>query len=135
MRRLRLLALLPLVELLLLVEAGRLLGAGAVAALIVVPALLGLAVVRYQGMAALRRLRHSVNTGGHPGDDILDGALVVVGGVLLIVPGPITDLLGLVVLVPWGRRWVRSRTKEWLRRRLLQRNTSFHRAVEEDRRG
>jgi UPF0716 protein FxsA len=70
-------------------------------------------VLREQGRAAWRRLGSAVAAGRSPGREVLDGALVVLGGVLLIVPGFLSDLLGLLVLLPPTR---------WLTRRQLARN-------------
>ncbi|HTP18282.1 MAG TPA: FxsA family protein [Solirubrobacteraceae bacterium] len=69
--------------------------------------------LRSQGRAAWRRLGAAVSAGRSPGREVLDGALVVIGGVLLIVPGFLSDVLGALALLPPTRA---------LTRRLLARN-------------
>ena len=74
---------------------------------------LGSWALRSQGRAAWRRLGEAVSAGRSPGREVLDGALVLVGGILLIVPGFISDALGALALLPPTRA---------LMRRLLARN-------------
>jgi UPF0716 protein FxsA len=84
--------------------------------------------LRSQGRAAWTRLRAEVDAGRPPGRAVLDGALILVGGMLLIVPGFITDALGIVLLLPPTRG---------LARRLVTRRlqaSAIHRAVRFGRR-
>ena len=63
--------------------------------------------MRHQGRAAWRRFNEAVQRGRVPAREVLDGALVIFGGALLLAPGFITDILGLVLLVPPTRALVR----------------------------
>jgi UPF0716 protein FxsA len=74
---------------------------------------LGSWALRSQGRAAWRRLGEAVSAGRSPGREVLDGALVLIGGVLLIIPGFLSDVLGALALLPPTRT---------LMRRLLARN-------------
>ena len=74
---------------------------------------LGSWALRSRGRAAWRRLGEAVSAGRSPGREVLDGALVLIGGVLLIVPGFLSDVLGALALLPPTRT---------LLRRLLARN-------------
>lgn len=112
-----LLILLPLLELYLLVELGRWLGSGwSVVALVVLTAIAGGAFARVQGLRILWNIRRDLSEGRVPSEGLIDGLFVLVGGVLLIVPGILTDLAGLVLLLPFTRR----RLKEGLRRRMAE---------------
>ena len=75
----------------------------------ILAAFAGLALIRWQGMQALGRLRASARRGADPVGPIAHGALIFVAGMLLLVPGFFTDALGLLLLVPA----VRHRLIRW----------------------
>jgi len=86
---------------------------------------LGIWLVRAEGRGALRRLSAAVAAGRPPGREVLDGTLVLVGGLLLIVPGFITDVLGLALLLPPGRAAARRGIVRNFRSRIVVRATRF----------
>jgi UPF0716 protein FxsA len=81
--------------------------------------------LRSQGGAAWRRLGAAVGAGRSPGREVLDGALILFGGTLLIVPGFITDLLGILLLLPPTRALMRRSLSRNLKSRLVIRATQF----------
>ena len=95
---------LPIVEIALFVVIGGEIGVLWTVTLVVLAAVIGFGVIRAQGLSALRRLQDSVDRGGDPVGPIADGALKVVAGLLLILPGFLTDALGLLLLLPPVRR-------------------------------
>ena len=111
------LLLVPLVELGLLIAVGQLIGGWPTLVLVVVEALLGAYVVKREGRRAWVALQTSLNTGQMPGSELTDAVLVLVGGVLLLLPGFLTDVVGLLFLLPVARpltrRWLAGR---WSRR-------------------
>ena len=118
-RLLLLFVLVPVAELALLVELGRRVGTPATIGLIVLTGVLGAWLARRQGLGVLRSVRAEMAGGRVPAGTLVDGALIVVAGAVLMTPGVLTDALGFFLLVPAGRRLIKSR----LRRR-------FERAVE-----
>jgi len=80
---------------------------------------LGYWALRSQGRAAWRRLGEAVSAGRSPGREVLDGALVLLGGVLLIVPGFISDVLGVLALLPPTRALMRSGLARNLQSRVV----------------
>lgn len=107
-------AALPIAEIALLVEVGRRIGAGPTLALVLVPSLLGATLARREGLRVLRDSQASLAEGRVPGEGLLGAALVFLGGVLLVVPGLISDAAGLLLLFPPTRRVV----ARWLSKRL-----------------
>ena len=81
--------------------------------------------LRSQGRAAWRRLGAAVSAGRSPGREVLDGALVLIGGLLLIVPGFISDVLGVLALLPPTRALLRRQLARNLQSRLVVRATRF----------
>ena len=84
-------------------------GAGPAILLGIGSTLLGLARLRQIGTASLGRLRAAVGGRGAPEDAFIDGALDAVGAVLLILPGFLTDAIGLALMAPSCRDWVKGR--------------------------
>ena len=115
-RLLLLFVLVPLVELYLLLKLGALIGAGPTIAIVIVTGVLGGSMARTQGFAVLRRVRESLNAGILPTDALIDGLFVLAGGLLLLTPGLLTDIVGFLALLPPTREFL----KKWIKRRFQQ---------------
>jgi UPF0716 protein FxsA len=113
-RLLFLFILVPLLELYILIKIGRYLGAFQTVALVVFTALLGIVLARFEGVRTLQQIRQSLSQGIVPAEEMVDGVLIFVGGILLITPGVLTDVFALVLLIPYTR----TIFKRWLRRRF-----------------
>ena len=99
----------PIVELVVLLEVGRRIGTGATMLLILVTGVVGAVLARRQGVAALGHIRAELAAGQMPGPTIVDGVMILVAGALLITPGILTDIVGFLCLVPATRRSIRAR--------------------------
>jgi UPF0716 protein FxsA len=94
----------PIVELYLLIKIGAAIGALPTVALVILTAVLGAALLRQQGFATMRRLQASLERGEVPAVEMLEAVALLVGGLLLLTPGFVTDALGLACLLPLTRR-------------------------------
>ncbi len=94
----------PAVELYLLIQIGERIGGLATLAMLLATGILGAALARAEGLRVLRTWQSSLAAGTVPPDGVISGALVLLGGVLLITPGVLTDVAGLLLLVPVVRR-------------------------------
>lgn len=103
---LALFVLLPLIEIALFVLVGGWLGLWPTLGLVVLGAVIGLALVRNQGFAALRDVQRSAQGMGDPARPLAHGALIVLAGFLLLLPGFFTDLLALPLLFPPSRNLI-----------------------------
>lgn len=101
--------LLPLVELYLLIAIGSEIGALAMVLWVVLAVLLGGFFIRNAGVATALLVRDKMARGEHPDAEMLTGFMWVIAGVLLIFPGPLSDLLALVCLLPVTRKWLARR--------------------------
>src|SRR3954467_10619322 len=99
--------LVPIAELAVIIQVGDLIGVWWTIAILIADSILGTVLMRSQGRAAWRRFNVTLQSGRPPAREVLDGALVIFGGALLLTPGFITDILGLVFLVPPTRAVVR----------------------------
>ena len=111
-------AVIPVIEIYLLIKVGSLIGALPTVALVLSISLAGAWLVRHQGFEILRRIQSELAQGRLPAAELLDGAMVLVGGVLLLTPGFFTDLLGLLFLIPFSRAVIKQFALLWLQRRL-----------------
>ncbi|HVF79836.1 MAG TPA: FxsA family protein [Solirubrobacteraceae bacterium] len=97
----------PIVELYVLIQIGQAIGILPTIALLIVDSILGAVLMRSQGRAAWMRLHRALAEGRVPGREVIDGALVIFGGALLLTPGFLSDILGLILLLPPTRALVR----------------------------
>jgi len=104
MRLFLLFTVVPAIELALLVTLGTAIGGLETFLLVLITGALGAAFARTEGISVLRQLQSSVSRGIPPTDTLVEGVLVLVGGVLLVTPGVLTDALGLSLIMPWTRR-------------------------------
>jgi UPF0716 protein FxsA len=109
----------PIAELAVIIQVGQAIGVWWTIALLVADSILGSVLMRSQGRAAWRRFNAAVQSGRVPAREVLDGALIVFGGLLLLTPGFLTDLLGLVLLIPPSRAVVRVVLARRLEHRMV----------------
>jgi UPF0716 protein FxsA len=98
----------PIVEIYVIIQVGQAIGALWTIALLVVDSIVGSMLMRAQGRAAWRRFNDAVAAGRVPAREVLDGVLVIFGGALLLTPGFVTDIFGLLFLLPPTRIAIRG---------------------------
>lgn len=104
-----LLSLLPLIEIAVLVKFGQWAGVWVTLAIVIGTAVAGVGILQRQGLAMLLRTQAAVMRGEPPVGAMLEGGMMVMAGMLLIMPGLITDVLGLLLLIPLIRRFIARR--------------------------
>jgi len=108
----------PIAELYVIIQVGGLIGVGPTLALLLAGAILGSMLLRHQGRGAWRRFNEALAARRFPGREVADGALILVGGTLLVTPGFITDAFGLALLFPPTRAVTRRLIRPFLIRRF-----------------
>ena len=117
----------PLVELWTLVRVARAIGAVPALVILAAVSIAGAALVKRQGIAVLARIRTELANRRPPTEHLADGALLLGAGVLLTVPGFVTDAIGLALLVPPVRRGVAARLRRrWARRGRTVTTATYH---------
>lgn len=117
-RLLLLFTLVPAAELALLIALGQRIGTLPTLAIVLTTGLLGAWLARREGMRTLRAFRATLAAGHVPAEALQHGVAILVGATLLITPGVLTDLLGLLLLLPPTRQIVLRETRRRLERRL-----------------
>lgn len=90
----------PIIELAVILQVGQVLGIGPTLVALVAVSLIGAWLVRREGTRAWSQFRTALSAGRLPTNEVLDGALVLLGGALLLTPGFVTDLFGLSMIFP-----------------------------------
>jgi UPF0716 protein FxsA len=107
---------LPILELVLLIQIGRTVGLWPTVALVLATGLAGAALARIEGMRVLFQFQQELLSGRVPGQALFDGICVLIGAAFLLTPGVLTDVAGLALLIPLSRRWIQRRVRRRLER-------------------
>lgn len=113
----------PLLEIYVLIQVGQVIGAWWTVVLLVLDSLFGSWLIKREGGRAWQALRVALETGRMPARELADGALILVGGTLMLSPGFVTDAVGIVLILPFTRPLARRLLTQVVSRRLLSRNT------------
>jgi UPF0716 protein FxsA len=110
--------LVPIAELYVIIQLGHVFGVLNTLGLLVLVSFAGAWLMKREGLSALRRAQHQLDAGVVPGRELVDGALILLAGALLLAPGFITDAVGLLLLLPPVRAGVRAVVRRRLERRV-----------------
>jgi len=106
-----------MIELYLLIQVGSAIGGFNTILLVIISGFLGAWLARMEGMNTLMRVRSNMQQGVMPTEDLLDGLIILIAGIVLITPGLLTDAMGLTLLWPVSRnafkRFLRKKFDEW----------------------
>lgn len=104
----------PAIELWGIITVGKLIGGWPTVGLVILTGFLGAWLAKRQGLQVFRLVQLQLSRGQMPTESLIDGALVLVGGVLLLSPGFFSDTIGFLLLIPYTRMIVRHLLKLWL---------------------
>lgn len=113
-----LLVALPLTEIYILVQIGYATSAWVPIAIVLVTGVVGSALARAQGLKVANRIREEMASGHMPADAVIDGFLVLLAGVLFVLPGVLTDVVGIALLFPPSRELIKRGVRAWIRRHV-----------------
>lgn len=109
---------LPFAELYVIFQVGHAIGILDTIAVMLIISVVGAWLARHEGFFVIRRIQDCLATGRVPADEMLDGALVLAGGLLLLTPGFVTDAFGLLLLFPPSRAVARAYVRRRMRLRV-----------------
>ena len=101
--------LVPIVEIYLLIQVGQVIGALWTVFLVVLTAVVGVWLLKIQGMSTLMRAQEKMQTGQMPAQEMLEGMGLLLAGAFLLTPGFFTDTVGFLLLLPPTRAWLVSK--------------------------
>jgi len=117
----------PAIELYLIIKVGQSIGAANTIWLIVGTGILGAYYARQQGFRVVSNIQWKMDQGQVPGDDLVNGAMLLVGGALLITPGFITDFFGFSMIFPPTREAIKVAVKRGLEKKIREGEIRVHR--------
>ncbi|WP_286237339.1 FxsA family protein [Neptuniibacter halophilus] len=94
----------PIIEITVLINVGEAIGAWNTVGLVLLSAFIGVNMLRYQGLSTLARAQQRASQGEIPGQEMVEGIVLAVGGALLVTPGFVTDVIGFSCLLPYTRK-------------------------------
>jgi UPF0716 protein FxsA len=109
----------PLVEIYVLIQVGQVIGVWWTILLLIADSILGGWLIRREGGRAWRALTAALSSGTMPAKELADGALILVGGTLMLSPGFVTDVLGILLIVPFTRPIARRLLTQVVSKRLV----------------
>jgi len=112
----------PVAELYILIEVGKKIGSLSVIGVIILTGILGAYLVKSQGFMILKKIQNDIDEGILPGNSLIQGAIILVGGILLFTPGFITDIVGFIFLMPFTRKVVKNYLLKWLKGKIKEGN-------------
>jgi len=124
-RLLALFVIVPALELYLLIKIGTVIGALETFAIILVTGIVGSYLAKSQGLSVWNRLQSKLNSGSVPGQELIDGVIILLSGALLITPGVLTDVVGLLGLIPASRTIIRHFLKARFATGMMSGNVRF----------
>ncbi|MGG0719759.1 FxsA family protein [Robertmurraya massiliosenegalensis] len=110
------LLIIPAGEIFVLLLSGKIIGVWATISIIILTGILGAYLTKQQGLETLRRAQLDMQYGRVPGEAIVDGICILVGGILLLTPGFITDTMGFLLLFPQTRGFFKGLMKKGLKK-------------------
>ncbi|AGK55178.1 FxsA family protein [Bacillus sp. 1NLA3E] len=113
-----LLILIPAGEIGFLLLSGHIIGILPTISLIIFTGVVGAYLAKKQGMETIRKAQEQLRFGRMPGEELLDGICIIIGGTLLLTPGFLTDVFGLVLLIPQTRIYFKKLLTKFFRDRL-----------------
>ena len=112
----------PVTELYILIEVGKKIGSLTTIGIIILTGIIGAYLVKGQGFVILKKIQNDLNEGIMPGDSLIQGAIILVGGIFLLTPGFVTDVIGFIFLIPVSRGVVKKYLLKWLKGKIKEGN-------------
>lgn len=106
----------PIVELYFLIRVGQYLGASTTIMIVVFTGIFGAYLARLEGLRVFYSVQKDMQEGKMPASQILDGLLILIGAVLLITPGFLTDALGFALVIPNTRAFIKVLVKQYMQK-------------------
>ncbi|CCQ97975.1 FxsA cytoplasmic membrane protein [[Clostridium] ultunense Esp] len=106
--------LLPILDLYILIKASQTMGFGVTVVLIILTGIAGYYLAKTEGRLVIRNINNAMSQGNIPGNEILTGFSILIGGFLLLLPGIVTDIIGITMVLPGTRNFY----KEYIRRKI-----------------
>lgn len=110
--------IIPIVELILLIKVGSLIGTLNTIAVVILTAVIGAYMVKLEGLSVMYRIQMNLNEGEFPAEELINGLMILVAGALLLTPGFFTDVIGFLMVFPASRNGIKKFLKKFFQNRI-----------------
>ncbi len=119
--------IIPIIELTLLIKVGSYIGAINTILVVILTAAIGAYMVKMEGIGIMYRIQKNMQEGIFPAEEILDGAMILVAGCLLVTPGILTDIIGFSFVFPMSRMAIKRLLRRYIDKKIATMNVRIHR--------
>ena len=111
-------SVIPVIELVLLIKVGSLIGTLNTISIVILTALIGAYMVKLEGIGVLYRMQRDMSQGIFPAEELMNGVMILVAGALLLTPGFFTDVLGFLMVFPASRGAIKKLLRRYIERHM-----------------
>ncbi|MCG8639793.1 MAG: FxsA family protein [Desulfobacterales bacterium] len=134
-RLLLIFSIIPLIELALLIKLGGYLGILPTIILVAGTGIVGISLARHHGFQLIRDVKRNLEKGQIPADHLIEGLLLLIGAVMLLTPGLLTDTTGFLLIIPFSRRiashFLKDRFRKWINKNKIKFSYNEYRPYQE----
>ncbi len=120
-------AVIPVVELALLIKVGSVIGTLNTIIIVILTAIVGAYMVKLEGMVVMYRVQENMQQGIFPAEELINGMMILMAGALLLTPGFFTDVIGFLMVFPVSRGVIKRITARYIKKRISSTDVQIHR--------
>ena len=120
-------AVIPVIELALLIKIGSVIGTLNTIIIVILTAIVGAYMVKLEGIAVMYRIQENMQQGTFPAEELINGMMILMAGVLLLTPGFFTDVIGFLMVFPVSRGVIKRIAGRYIKKRISSTDVQIHR--------
>ena len=119
-------SLIPVIELALLIKVGSFIGALNTIIIVILTAIIGAWLVRMEGLGVMYRIQKNMQEGIFPAEELINGAMILVAGAMLLTPGFFTDIIGFLMVFPVSREFIKKIARRYIKKKINSDEIEIH---------
>ena len=120
-------AVIPVIELALLIKIGSIIGTFNTIAIVILTAIIGAYMVKLEGLGVMYRIQKNMQEGIFPGEELINGMMILIAGALLLTPGFFTDIIGFLMVFPFSRNHIKKIARHYIEKKMSSGEIDIHR--------
>lgn len=121
-------AVIPVIELALLIKIGSVIGTLNTITIVILTALIGAYMVKLEGLGVMSRIQKNMQEGIFPGEELINGMMILIAGALLLTPGFFTDIIGFLMVFPFSRNHIKKIVRRYIEKKMSSGEIRIHRS-------
>ncbi len=121
-------AVIPVIELALLIKIGSVIGILNTITIVILTALIGAYMVKLEGLGVMSRIQKNMQEGIFPGEELINGMMILIAGALLLTPGFFTDIIGFLMVFPFSRNHIKKIVRRYIEKKMSSGEIRIHRS-------